>query len=568
MPDPAYDSLLVANRFELLGAGEPGAASLDPAFPGAIFKLQPGFDFGAPQPLTDFLGSLSLDGELPSGRRAGNRTFTLPVNIHAPDFATPAAATEALLAAVNEPYWTLTWTRKQGTDPAQLPLVFDCYRAHASVVQGGGLDGWNINSVSAVTLSFDALPYGRSDTPVVVSLASPLPGGPAPASPVILDTFSSVSSPDFTQSSKHVLDSFSAKWAHSGGSTYPTYTKTVAVSLAGLYNITAYVGFGAATLSSWQNPILFTFRLGDSHGKFLSFTLTKNCYPSNDPSSPAFTLIHARIPLGVATFDYANVTSYRIQAQNAPSGLFTPANFGFDTYYNHIIANPQSIQVPATRGYVYSLPAVQGTARAPISVAAQLPGASLTETFDTPGPGRYTAPDGLTGGVAAVACWGPSGAGASVTGPGQGGGGEGGEYAAEPALALTAGNTYDYVIGAAGTPQTSISTLTVLTASLPNGVASASYSFQFTASGGSGTGYTWSRSGTALPSALTLSSGGLLSGTLGAGTGTTSGMIFTVTDSLGATASVTLPIVIKPAATFAITTTSLRSEERRVGKEC
>src|SRR6266487_2264682 len=246
MPDPAYDSLLVANRFELLGAGEPGAASLDPAFPGAIFKLQPGFDFGAPQPLTDFLGSLSLDGELPSGRRAGNRTFTLPVNIHAPDFATAAAATEALLAAVNEPYWTLTWTQKQGTDPAQLPLVFDCYRAHASVVQGGGLDGWNINSVSAVTLSFDASPYGRSDTPVVVPLASPLPGGPSPASPVIL----------------------------------------------------------------------YTFRLGDSHGKFLSFTLTKNCYPSNDPANPAFTLIHGKIPLGVATFDYANVTSYRIQAQN------------------------------------------------------------------------------------------------------------------------------------------------------------------------------------------------------------------------------------------------------------
>ncbi len=371
MPDPAYDSLVVSGRIELLGAGEPGAASLDPAFPGAIFKLQAGYDMGAPQPLTDFLGSLSLDGELPSGRRAGNRTFSLPVNIHAPDFATLAAATEALLAAVNEPSWTLTWTRKQGAEATQLPLVFDCFRAHASVVQGGGLDQYNISPVAAVTLSFDALPYGRSDTPVTVSLASPLPGGPSPASPVILDTFSSVSSPDFTQSSKHVLDSFSAKWAHTGSSTYPTYTKSFsAVSLAGLYNITAYVGFGAATLSSWQNPILFTFRLGDSHGKFLSFSLTKNCYPSNDPANPAFTLIHARIPLGVATFDYANVTSYRIQAQNAPSGLFTPANFGFDTYYNHIVANPQSIQVPATRGYVYSLPAVQGTARAPISVAA------------------------------------------------------------------------------------------------------------------------------------------------------------------------------------------------------
>src|SRR6266496_6498285 len=161
MPDPAYDSIVLGGRFELLGAGEPGAASLDPAFTGAIFKVQEGYNLGAPQPITDFLGSLTLDGELPSGRRASNRTITMDVHIHAPDFTTAAAATEALLSAINEPFWTLTWTRKQGTDPVQLPLVFDCYRAHASVVQGGGLDGWNINSVNAVTLSFDASPYGR-----------------------------------------------------------------------------------------------------------------------------------------------------------------------------------------------------------------------------------------------------------------------------------------------------------------------------------------------------------------------------------------------------------------------
>jgi hypothetical protein len=567
VPDPAYDSLVIAGRFECLGAGDPGAASLDPAFPGALFQLQPGYDFGAPQPLTDFLGSLSLDGELPSGRRAGNRTFSLPVNIKAPDFSTAAAATEALLAAVNEPSWTLTWTRKQGTDPAQLPLVFDCFRAHASVVQGGGLDGWNINSINAVTLSFDALPYGRSDTPVVVPLASPLPGGPAPAAAVILDTFSTVSGTDFTQSSKHVLDSFSAKWNHSGGSTYPTYSKSFsALSLAGLYNVTAYVGFGAATPGAWQNPILFTFRLGDSHGKFLNFSLTKNCYPSNDPANPAFTLIHARIPLGVATFDYANVTSYRISAQNAPSGLFTPANFGFDTYWNHVICNPQSIQVPATRGYVYSLPGVQGTARAPVSVAAQLPGNAVTEVLDTPGAFQWTAPAGLTGGVADVTQIAPGGAGASLTLSGQGGGGEGGEVAREAALAITAGQTYFGSNGIAGVPQTGITTLAVTTTALPTGTASAAYSYQFAATGGSGTGYTWARSGTALPSALTLSAGGLLSGTLGASTGAplASGMIFTVTDSLGATANVTLSITVKTAALLAITTTSLPNAAQNV----
>ena len=159
MPDPAHDSLVIAGRFELIGDRSP---SLDPAFTsaagtGITFGLRPGYDPGAPQPVTDFLGSLILDGELPSGRRASNRTITLPVVIKAPDFATLAAATEALLAAVDQPYWTLTWTRKQGAEATQLPLVFDCFRAHASVMQGGGVDQLNINPVAAVTLSFDAL---------------------------------------------------------------------------------------------------------------------------------------------------------------------------------------------------------------------------------------------------------------------------------------------------------------------------------------------------------------------------------------------------------------------------
>src|SRR5712691_2463224 len=149
MPDPAYDSLVVAGQFELYG-GPGGVPSTDPRFAGVTFKLQPGYDTSVPVRSADFLSSMILDGEVPVGRRASNRTVTLPVNIHAPDFASLAAGREALLAAVDQPAWTLTWTRAQGSDPAQYPLILDCFRAQQAAVPGGGLDEMRANPVDAV----------------------------------------------------------------------------------------------------------------------------------------------------------------------------------------------------------------------------------------------------------------------------------------------------------------------------------------------------------------------------------------------------------------------------------
>src|SRR5258708_20699032 len=90
--------------------------------------------------------SLLLDGSRPFGYQAANRTITLPIEISVPgDTGTPAgfstltAAREVLLREVNQQTWTLRWTRDPGTGTA-LPLLFDCFRAHATVVQWGGVD--------------------------------------------------------------------------------------------------------------------------------------------------------------------------------------------------------------------------------------------------------------------------------------------------------------------------------------------------------------------------------------------------------------------------------------------
>lgn len=80
---------------------------------------------------------------------------------------------------------------------------------------------------------------------------------------------------------------------------------------------------------------------------------------------------------------------------------------------------------------------------------------------------------------------------------------------------------------------------------LPTGYVGSNYSQQLAATGGTGTGFTWSvQSGSSLPGGMNLSSGGLLSGTPTT-TGTPS-FTLTVTDSVGNTASATFSVTISP----------------------
>lgn len=69
---------------------------------------------------------------------------------------------------------------------------------------------------------------------------------------------------------------------------------------------------------------------------------------------------------------------------------------------------------------------------------------TTTQTFTTTGTHSFTVPAGVT--TMKVECWGAGGGGQG----GSGAGGGGGEYAMEPSLAVTAGNSYTYVVGAGG----------------------------------------------------------------------------------------------------------------------
>lgn len=116
-----------------------------------------------------------------------------------------------------------------------------------------------------------------------------------------------------------------------------------------------------------------------------------------------------------------------------------------------------------------------------------------------------------------------------------------------PLVALIAVGT------AASLPQAAMATtLTITTTTLPIGYVGSNYSKTLVASGGSGTGYTWTISAGSLPAGLSLTSGVITGKPTTAGT---TNFTLKVTDSAANSATAAVSIQVKPA--VAVTTTKL-----------
>lgn len=463
-----WDSLVISNTVELLGGG---VASSNPLCSGARFMLQPGADPGAPQPTTQFVASLLLDGERPFGRRASNRTIKLPVWITAPDRATLAAAREVLEQAVDQDYFTIVWTRDPSSGnpgSAAQPAVFDCFRAEPTVAVFNTLWEKEICGLQ-VQLTIPALPYARSATQAQVSFAAPVPTSPAvapPPSPVVLDDFSTISSGQCTQSSRCVIGPTSCLWDPDsfgdpgGQQTALTYGASFssALDLTGMTSLQMWLGLGSRYYANLEyvgkcHGVSAFFTLTDSSGGTLSFSRSHLLLPvAPDTQSPVFTRITAAIPQDSAAFDYSSVASYSMTVANRQGQVITLS--WVTAYIDALTAYPGSEQVtPVTRGAVYTLYGVQGTARAPVSMSFQQPPAVGTATTLTAaGSGTYTVPAGTS--WLKVECTGAGGAGATVTAAGVGAGGGGGGYGAEAVFPASPGMSIPYIVGTAGTPGT------------------------------------------------------------------------------------------------------------------
>jgi hypothetical protein len=461
------DSLVIAGAIELLGGG---VASTIPACAGAIFRLGQNFDLGAPQPTTDFVASLILDGERPFGRRASNRTITLPVVIIGTSRQNLAAAREVLEQAIDQDQWTLTWTRDPGPGGTPLPLIIDCFRAQPTAPQYRTLLEKQLLMMQ-LTLTIPALPYGRSDTQQQISFASPVPASPPPPpAAVTLDTYSSIASTQCTQSTQSVVGPYTACWdpdsplvGDPGGQqtpfSYGPVTFTSPQNLTGLSALQLWLGFGSRYYPNLDyrgrtSGVQVAVTLTDISGNTLSFS-RPNLRLAVTPvaQAPVFTRVTVPFPSASSVFDYSAVASYEMVITNRQHPV---PRLGWVTcYLDHLQAVPPSVQAqPVTRGYLYTLSGLLGTARAPVSLSfTQPPTAGTPAVLSTAGAGTYTVPAGTA--WLDVTNIGGGGPGATMTAAGTGGGGAGAECAQEPDFPASPGQQIPYIVGAGGQPGSS-----------------------------------------------------------------------------------------------------------------
>ena len=459
------DSLVLGGAIELLNGG---VKSTNPLCAGAMFRLQPGADPGAPQPTADYVASLILDGERPFGRRSSNRAVKLPIWITGPTRAIVAAAREVLQTVIDQDYWTITWTRDPTSNAGgvALPMILDAFRANPTTNTFNTLlekQGYG----QQVVVTIPALPYGRSDVMIQVPFQSPAPAPnapPAPPAPVVLDNFSTISSTQCFQSTQCVVGPFSAcfdpdLFGDLGGQQTPfvySSTFTTPLNLTSMTSLQVHMGMGSRYYTSLEyrgkTSVGVYVTLTDTTGNTLNFSRSNLRLPvSPIYGAPTFSRVTIPIPQqNTGSFNFASVKSYVLTTVNRQ---FPVPRLGWCVcYLDNLTAYPGSQTInPVTRGAVYTMYGVQGTARTPMALQFQQPPTAGTPTTLTAtGAGTYTVPAGTA--YLKVECIGAGGAGATQTVSGQGPGGGGGEYAAEQVFPAQPGQVIPLNIGAGGTP--------------------------------------------------------------------------------------------------------------------
>lgn len=500
--DGGSNSLLIASTIELLGLPNCAAGGVQSTVPelidsatgeGACFRISasggsisPGlstqghYDFGAPQPTQDIVESMLLDGERPFGRRASNRTITIPVMIFARSLKTMSAARDYLLHQIDQETFQIAWTPSS----TGLPSIFDCFRAQPSVITWGFNNDREAGNgaayaITQVTITVQALPYVRSGEDGIEQLdfKNTLIDGYAQSNAVQVDDFTSVNSmlpyidwghtydnggwrknTSQKPGSGLLIGANSAEYMPPSPPWYPYprayYRKqSISVNFSGLRAFGFWFGQSFDSTQWKKDPkfvsnVTFHIAITDNNNKSLDFSVQKNKIPwSSDPNKPVWTWISANFPQNTRNFNYANITSYSISMSNWSNGQAV-GYIKMKPWLNGVSAYPGTISwADEPRSSVYSFKGKGGTARSPLSAEIQLPAAAPLTTEITKS-GTWLVPKGVT--QVMVEAWGGGGGGASASTNVAAAGGGGGEYAAEPAVSVVPGTKVPVTIGTPG----------------------------------------------------------------------------------------------------------------------
>lgn len=282
-----------------------------PSLNSAAFGYESSYDLNAPQPTQDVVASMLLDGERPFGYRASNRTMSLPIIIFGTQLGgmqQVLAAREYLMSVIDQQTWQIKWTSAD----TGLPMIFDCFRALPSTP----LYGFNYSAggtatdsaigkqnypIAMITLSVQALPYGRSDVDGIQNLAftSALLNGPTPAAAVTLDSYT--------------VNTGGVRKV--GGGTASSNTQVVSpVSLGPVPK-----GDGVVVAVTAPNSTAQTISCADSRNN--PYTLTKTEQNSSSPATSLFVFTSPNIGTGLLPgIDSVTVTTNN--SQNMAASVF------------------------------------------------------------------------------------------------------------------------------------------------------------------------------------------------------------------------------------------------------
>lgn len=121
------------------------------------FLFEFGADLGRPENMSELLGAVLADGDVPVGTRAGNRELNFSVLVEEADLQALAEAEPLLTAEADKQRNTLTIDPGDGI---AVPSVYDTYRAQVTQVRDEDLE---MNGYRRYTVTVPAYPFTRSE---------------------------------------------------------------------------------------------------------------------------------------------------------------------------------------------------------------------------------------------------------------------------------------------------------------------------------------------------------------------------------------------------------------------
>ena len=464
--------------------------------------------------------------------KSGTATITVP--------AAPAITTGALAAGTVGTAYSQTIAASGGIPPYTWTLTSGTLPTCLTMNSAGVISGTPTASCAGSTnLTFKVTDSG---TATALSATTPALGLIINTAPAITFTGSMPATATYESSAPYV--GFATATGGAGALTYSVSSGSLPTGLILMSTSNGEIGGTPTAVGTFNFTIKAADPFGDSNTQPYTIVV----------SYPALKVTAATLPTGYVGSNYTQTT--------------LAATGGSGTGYSFALASGSSLPAGlslSAAGVITGKPTAQGTTNFSVTVtdSASNTGSGSFSISVNPAVSVTTGTTLTTGYVGSnysqtLAATGGSGTGYSWT--------VASESTLPGGLSLTAAGVLSGKPTATGTPSftltvtdsvgntanatfsmtiaAGVSITTGLT--LPTGYVGASYSQTLTATGGSGTGYSWAvASGSTLPAGLSLSAAGVLSGK--PTTAGTPSFSVTVTDSVQNTASATFTLTISSA---------------------